>query len=207
MSETVTFLIVDDHPVLRKGISAVLKAQNKNAEVVESGSVDEAVELAGENAPDVVIVDPKLGDGDPTSTVSTLKQKIEAPVVIFAENGDMRVLSQALKAGARACVRKDSPAETLSAGIEAVRMGEFYIDSALADDPASDVPASGLILTNRQREILQMYADGVHTERVAETLELSAETVRTHTKRILAKLGANTRAHSVAIAVRHQLID
>lgn len=207
MAPPATFLIVDDHPVLRQGIGTVLRTRFTDARILEADSLESALSEGEAAKPDVVIVDPRLGEGDPTTTISTLRRKLSVPVVAFAENGDMRVLAQALKAGAKACVRKDSRSEVLARAIEAARSGEFYIDSALADAPAGGREHGELALTDRQREILQMYADGVHTERVAEALGLSTETVRTHTKRILAKLGANTRTHAVAIAVRAQLLD
>lgn len=202
-----TFLIADDHPVLRQGIVTVLRSRFTDVDVREADSVESAIAAAKGLKPDAVIVDPKLGGGDPTSTISKLRRAIGSPIVVFAENGDMRVLAQSLKAGARACVRKDSRTDVFAQAIEAARNGEFFIDPALGEGAHYAGEEGELSLTDRQREILQMYADGVHTERVAEALGLSTETVRTHTKRILAKLGANTRTHAVAIAVRHQLLD
>jgi two-component system NarL family response regulator len=154
-----------------------------------------------------VIVDPHLGSTDATTSISSLRKAIDAPIVVFAADGNMRLLAEALKSGARGCVRKDSPAEVLTAAIAATRNGEFYIDATLATTGAPDLGDESRILTERQRQILQMYADGAHTERVAETLGLSTETVRTHTKRILAKLNARTRTHAVAEAIRVQVID
>lgn len=205
--KNLTFLIVDDHPVLRRGIVSVLQSAFTGSKVEEATGYDEAVKIGGAKKPDVVIADPNLGGLDATSAVTRLRRGIDAPIVVFAANGNMRVLSQALKAGARACVRKDSSAEVLSKAIEAARAGEFYIDSSLADDDGYAADSADLSLTERQREILQMFADGHHTERVAEALGLSTETIRTHTKRILAKLNANTRTHAVAIAVRAQILD
>lgn len=207
MSSPNTFLIADDHPVLRQGIVTVLRTRYPDADVREGDSVESALAAAEGVKFDAVVVDPKLGGGDPTSTITRLRRGIGAPIVVFAENGDMRVLAQSLKAGARACVRKDSGTDVFAHAIEAARGGEFFIDPALGEGGHYVGEDGELSLTDRQREILQMYADGVHTERVAEALGLSAETVRTHTKRILAKLGANTRTHAVAIAVRHQLLD
>lgn len=204
--KSIAFLIVDDHPVLRQGIASVLKSSFEGATVTEAGSYDEAVKLAPSVKPDAVIADPNLGGVDATSSVSRLRREIGVPVIVFAANGNMRVLAQALKAGARACVRKDSDATVLERAINSARNGEFFIDPSLADDEG----AAGdfdLTLTDRQREILQMFADGYHTEKVADALGLSTETIRTHTKRILAKLNANTRTHAVAIAVRAQILD
>lgn len=207
MANSLSFLIVDDHPVLRQGISAVLKSEFSGSSVAEAGSYDEAIESFAKKAPDAIIADPNLGGLDATSTVSKLRRAIDAPIVVFADNGDMRVLAQSLKAGAKACVRKDSTADVLSEAIEAARSGKFYIDPALAEGATYGGEDGDLTLTDRQREILQMFADGFHTEKVAEALGLSTETIRTHTKRILAKLNANTRTHAVAIAVRAQILD
>jgi DNA-binding NarL/FixJ family response regulator len=207
MAQTLSFLIVDDHPVLRQGISAVLKSEFSGAKVTEAVSYEEAVEIGAKLDPDVIVADPNLGGLDATTTVTKLRRSIGVPIVVFADNGDMRVLAQSLKAGARACVRKDSPASVLAEAIEAARTGNFYIDPSLGEGATYGGEDGDLSLTDRQREILQMFADGYHTEKVADALGLSTETIRTHTKRILAKLNANTRTHAVAIAVRAQILD
>lgn len=206
-SNTAHFLVVDDHPVLRQGVASVLRTAFDDAETTEAASVDEAIKAARGKKISAVIVDPHLGSADATSSINRLKSSIDAPIVVFAAHGNMRLLAEALKAGARACVRKDSPPEVLTTAIKAARDGEFYLDPSLAGDGAADVSDESRVLTERQRQILQMYADGAHTERVAEALGLSTETVRTHTKRILAKLNARTRTHAVAEAIRIQVID
>jgi DNA-binding NarL/FixJ family response regulator len=207
MTQSNNFLIVDDHPVLRQGVASVLKAEFSGAKISEASTVDEALSAAKNSKPDVVVVDPHLGNADATSSILNLRKAISAPVVVFAADGNMRVLAEALKAGARACVRKDSDAAVLSEAINAARSGKFFIDPALADDEDAALDAASKVLTERQRQILQMFADGAHTEKVATTLGLSTETIRTHTKRILAKLNAGTRTHAVAVAIRAQVID
>ena len=102
-------------------------------------------------------------------------------------------------------VRKDSPAEDLVRAIQAAQIGEFYVDPALSSTIVLD--DGDKTLSARQREILQMLADGMQTDHVAQKLGLSTETVRTHTKRILAKLSADTRTQAVAIGIRNGLID
>jgi DNA-binding NarL/FixJ family response regulator len=207
MSETQTFLVVDDHPVLRQGVVSVLSGGFAGAIVKEASSVDEAIAAARSGPVDAVVVDPHLGSADATTSIIRLRKEIDAPVIVFAAEGNVRVLAEALKAGARACVRKDSPSEVLTEAITAARAGSFFIDPALAVDGELGFGNDVKILTDRQRQILQMFADGAHTERVANALGLSTETVRTHTKRILAKLNASTRTHAVAVALRAQVID
>lgn len=208
MSETFqTFLVVDDHPVLRQGVASVLSDGFAGVTIKEAASVDEALKAAEGGDIDAVIVDPHLGSADATTSISRLRRAIPAPVIVFAADGNVRVLAEALKAGARACVRKDSPPTVLTEAIVAARAGNFFIDPALAEDGEGDFGSGAKILTDRQRQILQMFADGAHTEKVANALGLSTETVRTHTKRILAKLNASTRTHAVAVALRAQVID
>jgi two-component system response regulator DesR len=138
-------------------------------------------------------------------TVSRLEKGLGAPIVIFTADGGARVLSEALKAGVKGYVRKDSPTEDLVRAIQAAVNGEFYVDPALSSTIVLD--EGERTLTPRQREILQMLADGMQTQAVADKLGLSTETVRTHTKRILAKLEAATRTEAVAIGIRNGFIE
>jgi DNA-binding NarL/FixJ family response regulator len=197
-------LIVDGHPVVRAGIRAVLEEAFAGARVADADSVEEAAAINGE-APDVVIVDPWRAGVDVGEVVSRLQRDTGAPIVIFTSDGGARLLSEALKAGVKGYVRKDSPSEDLVRAIDAARAGEFYVDPGLSSTIVLD--EGERTLSGRQREILQMLADGMQTDAVAERLGLSTETVRTHTKRILAKLEASTRTQAVAIGIRHGLIQ
>jgi DNA-binding NarL/FixJ family response regulator len=196
-------LIVDDHPVVRAGVRAVLQAAWKGAEVAESSTLDDAPSAF--HSPDVVIVDPWRPGADVGEVVSQLQEQVSAPVVVFTSDGGARLLGEALKAGVKGYVRKGSPSEDLVRAIEAARAGEFYVDPGLSSTIVLD--EGDRTLSARQREILQMLADGMQTDAVAERLGLSTETVRTHTKRILAKLEASTRTQAVAIGIRHGLIE
>jgi DNA-binding NarL/FixJ family response regulator len=196
-------LIVDDHPVVRAGVRAVLESAWSNAEIVETPTLDDAG--AALDSPDVVIVDPWRAGVDVGEIVGQLRDNVKAPVVVFTSDGGARLLSEALKAGVKGYVRKDSPSEDLLRAIEAARAGEFYVDPGLSSTIVLD--EGERTLSARQREILQMLADGMQTDAVAEKLGLSTETVRTHTKRILAKLEASTRTQAVAIGIRHGLIE
>jgi DNA-binding NarL/FixJ family response regulator len=198
-------LIVDDHPVVRAGVRAVLQSTWAGAEITDARSVDEIAAVTGGNTPDVVIVDPWRAGVDVGSVVGRLQEEVGAPIVVFTSDGGARLLSEALKAGVKGYVRKDSPSDDLIRAIEAARAGEFYVDPGLSSTIVLD--EGDRTLSARQREILQMLADGMQTDAVAEKLGLSTETVRTHTKRILAKLEASTRTQAVAIGIRHGLIE
>jgi DNA-binding NarL/FixJ family response regulator len=198
-------LIVDDHPVVRAGIRALLEDTWTDANVSDAATVDDAKGVAADGSPEVVIVDPWRAGVDVREVVHRLQDEVGAPIVVFTSDGGARLLSEALKAGVKGYVRKDSPSDDLIRAIEAARDGEFYVDPGLSSTIVLD--EGDRTLSARQREILQMLADGMQTDAVAERLGLSTETVRTHTKRILAKLEASTRTQAVAIGIRHGLIE
>ena len=197
-------LIIDDHPVVRQGIRALLEREIDSVEVTDAATPAAASELDGES-PDVVIVDPRGAGSEVGALVEDLNRELGSAIVVFTSNGGARLLSEALKAGVKGYVRKDSPPEDLVRAIRAASSGEFYVDPALSSTIVLE--EGDRTLTARQREILQMLADGMQTEAVARRLGLSTETVRTHTKRILAKLHADTRTQAVAIAIRNGLIE
>ena len=198
-------LIVDDHPVIRAGVRAVLEQAFSDARVADAATLEEAEDALGGDPPDVVIVDPWSAGVDVGDVVGRLHRELNAPIVVFTSDGGARLLSEALKAGVKGYVRKDSPSEDLIRAIDAARSGEFYVDPGLSSTIVLD--EGDRTLSARQREILQMLADGMQTDAVADRLGLSTETVRTHTKRILAKLEASTRTQAVAIGIRHGLIE
>ena len=198
-------LIIDEHPVVRQGVSALLESTWSGAKVAKAENLDAALEASNGAKPDVVIVDPWRAGADIGELVKRLSKSLGAPIVVFTADGGARLLSEALKAGVKGYVRKDSPPSDLIRAIEAARAGEFYVDPGLSSTIVLE--EGDRTLSARQREILQMLADGMQTDAVANQLGLSTETVRTHTKRILAKLEASTRTQAVAIGIRYGLIE
>jgi len=203
-SDPLRCLIIDDHPVVRQGIRALLEREIDAVIVTDAATPTLAFGANGES-PDVVIVDPRGAGAEVGALVADLNRELGSAIVVFTSNGGARLLSEALKAGVKGYVRKDSPPEDLVRAIRAARSGDFYVDPALSSTIVLE--EGDRTLTARQREILQMLADGMQTEAVARRLGLSTETVRTHTKRILAKLHADTRTQAVAIAIRNGLIE
>src|SRR2546423_7004479 len=198
-------LIIDDHPVVRQGIRALLEREIDSVVVTDAATPAAALGARREDSPDVVIVDPRTAAPEVGQLVSNLNRELGSAIVVFTSNGGARLLSESLKAGVKGYVRKDSPPEDLVRAIRAAQSGEFYVDPALSSTIVLE--EGDRTLTARQREILQMLADGMQTEAVAKRLGLSTETVRTHTKRILAKLHADTRTQAGAIAIRKGLIE
>jgi len=201
---TLKCLVVDDHPVVRQGIRALLERELDGVEV-STAATPEAALQESDGRPDVVVIDLRRVSGDVQAAVTSLQDKLQSPIVVFTADGGPRMLAEALKAGVKGYVRKDSPPEDLIRAIQAASNGEFYVDPALSSSLLLE--EGERTLTARQREILQMLADGMHTEEVARQLGLSTETVRTHTKRILSKLSAGTRTQAVAIGIRSGLIE
>jgi len=198
-------LVLDEHPVVRQGIQALLAATWPDGETVDAEDLDDAIEVAGSSKLDIIIVDPWRAGADVGELVKRLRDEIDAPIVVFTSDGGARLLSEALKAGVKGYVRKDSPSSDLIRAIESARRGEFYVDPRLSSTIVLE--EGDRTLSARQREILQMLADGMQTDAVAKQLGLSTETVRTHTKRILAKLEASTRTQAVAVGIRYGLIN
>jgi DNA-binding NarL/FixJ family response regulator len=204
LNEVARCLIVDDQPLVRLGVRRLLD---------DRFAIDEAED--GEGALrmvtdvedfDVAIVDtgrPAAGDG--ISGTRMIRALLDARpglgIVAHGDRPERHVATEAIKAGARAYVSKSSPASELSRAVDAAAAEtETFVDPAAGG-------AASPALTRRQREILQLFADGLSTDRAAAALGLSPETVRTHIKAVLARLGARDRAHAVAIAFRGGLID
>ena len=206
MAETgIRCLIIDEHPVVRQGIRSLLERELGATQVSDAATPEAALADHSGAAPDVVIIDPRSAGAEVGALVTRLSRELASAIVVFTSNGGARLLSEALKAGVKGYVRKDSPPEDLVRAIRAAQSGDFYVDPALSSTIVLE--EGDRTLTARQREILQMLADGMQTEAVARRLGLSTETVRTHTKRILAKLHADTRTQAVAIAIRNGLIE
>jgi DNA-binding NarL/FixJ family response regulator len=128
--------------------------------------------------------------------------------VVFSAYGDKRLLSDAIAAGARGYVMKGSPPEDLLRAIRTVAEGKPFVDPSLSPALLMTSGSNGeQPLSEREREILQLLAEGYHTEEIARRIGLSVETVKSDTKRVIAKLQADTRTHAVAIALRQSLID
>jgi DNA-binding NarL/FixJ family response regulator len=199
-------LIIDGHPTIRLGVRRLLADRYEVEEAEDGRAALDLIETIGEF--DVAVVELK-----PPAPVSRnrltgikairalRKARPGLGIVAHAAKPEHVVAADALDAGATTFVAKSSPCEALADAIDAAAESEPYVDPA-----AKRANGSGG-LTRRQREILQLYADGLSTERVAQRLDRSTETVRTHTKAALSRLGARDRAHAVAIGLRNSLIE
>jgi DNA-binding NarL/FixJ family response regulator len=203
----ITCLIVDDHEVVREGLRLSLSRAPHIRVVGEASDGAGAVALAERRKPDVVVMDVRMPGMDGLEATKELSDKVpDTSVLIFTAYSERSLLSRGLESGAKGYVLKEAPHQTLVRAIEKVAHGEGYIDPALM--PAF-LTGKGRedILTGREREILQLLADGMSNADVAARLFISQETVKSHVRHILGKLEADTRTQAVAIALREAIID
>jgi DNA-binding NarL/FixJ family response regulator len=206
-SAEITCLIVDDHEVVREGVRISLSNAQHIRVVGEASDGEAAVALAERRHPNVVIMDVRMPGMDGLEATKLLTERApESAVLIFTAYSERSLLSRGLESGAKGYILKEAPRETLVRAIEKVAAGETFVDPALmtAFLPGRDKDD---MLTQREREILQLLADGMSNADVAERLFISQETVKSHVRHILTKLEADTRTHAVAIALRDAMID
>jgi DNA-binding NarL/FixJ family response regulator len=207
MPAEITCLIVDDHEVVREGLRLSLSRSPHIRVVGEAGDGQSAIDLAERRRPDVVIMDVRMPGMDGLDATKELTQRTpDTAVLIFTAYSERSLLARGLESGAKGYILKEAPHETLVRAIEKVAVGESFIDPALMPAFLSGKDREDM-LTGREREILQLLADGMSNADVAQRLFISQETVKSHVRHILAKLEADTRTHAVAIALRDAIID
>jgi two-component system, NarL family, response regulator NreC len=210
-------LLADDHSVMRSGLRALLERQ-QNLEVVgETENGREAVQLAEKLKPDVVVMDvgmPLLNGIEATKAI--LKEQPNTVVIILSMHADETYVMRALKAGARGYLLKDSAAGDLLNAIQTVSQNKSYfspkVSHILAEDYVRVLKQKGEVdsyelLTDREREILQLLAEGKANKEVATSLNISPYTVETHRKHILEKLNLHNPAELILYAVRKGIIS
>ncbi len=206
MPGEITCLIADDHEVVREGLRLSLSRAPHIRVVGEASDGASAVALAERRRPDVVIMDVRMPGMDGLEATRILKERVpSAAVLIFTAYGERSLLGRGLESGAKGYILKEAPHQTLLRAIERVAGGEGYVDPALMPEFLTRDRED--MLTPRERQILQLLADGMSNADVASRLYISQETVKSHVRRILTKLEADTRTQAVAIALREAIID
>ncbi|MBW3592418.1 MAG: response regulator transcription factor [Actinobacteria bacterium] len=202
----ITCLIADDHEVVREGLRLSLSRTPHVRVIGEASDGASAIALAERRRPNVVIMDVRMPGMDGLEATKALLEKVPTTsVLIFTAYGERSLLGRGLAAGAKGYILKEAPHQTRLRAIEKVASGEGYVDPALMPDFRTRDRED--MLTGREREILQLLADGMSNADVASRLFISQETVKSHVRHILAKLEADTRTHAVAIALREAIID
>jgi DNA-binding NarL/FixJ family response regulator len=207
MHSEITCLIVDDHEVVREGLRLSLSRTAHIRVVGEAADGRSAIDLVGRRRPNVVLMDVRMPvlDGLEATKELTAKDPSVA-VLIFTAYSERSLLARGLESGAKGYILKEAPHDTLVRAIERVAAGDTFIDPALMPSFLSGRERDEM-LTPREREILQLLADGMSNADAAKRLFISQETVKSHVRHILAKLEADTRTQAVAIALRDAIID
>jgi len=215
--KNIRILLADDHTVMRSGLRVLLERQPDFQVVGEASDGHEAVELTGSLSPDVVVADiamPRLNGLDATQQI-TAKYPAVA-VVVLSMHSDEGYIVRALKAGARGYLLKDSAETDLISAIRAVHEGKAFfspvISRMLADDFVRQIQYRGVsdsyeLLTMREREVLQLLAEGKSNKETAAVLNLSPYTVETHRANILEKLRLHSTPELILYAVRKGVIS
>ena len=203
----ITCLIVDDHEVVREGLRLSLSRAPHIRVVGEASDGATAVALTERRKPDVVIMDVRMPGMDGLEATKILTEKVpETAVLIFTAYSERSLLGRGLESGAKGYILKEAPHQTLLKAIDKVVAGDGFVDPALMPAFLTGRERDEM-LTAREREILQLLADGMSNSDVAAKLFISQETVKSHVRHILTKLEADTRTHAVAIALRDAIID
>lgn len=201
----ITILCVDDHPLLREGIAALIRSQPDMNLVAEAASGREAIRLFRERRPDVTLMDLQLPDMSGIDVLIAIRT--EAPdarvVILTTFEGDTEI-RRALKAGARGYLLKSLPPASLLECIRQVYSGKKCIPVEVATRLAEHLGDEGL--TEREVEVLRQVAAGGRNRAIAGRLFISEDTVKVHVKHIMEKLGASDRTGAVAIGIRRGII-
>ena len=207
MSEQpIRVLSVDDHPLLREGIAAVINSQPDMTMVGQAATSREAIQLFRELRPDVTLMDLRMPDGSGIDTMAAILQEFPTAriVMLTTFEGDVEI-HRSLAAGARGYLLKNMPPRELIEAIRHVHAGRMRIPREVAAQLAEHIADDSL--TPREIEVLQHVAGGGRNREIGAQLSISEETVKVHVKHILDKLGATDRTAAVAIAVRRGLIQ
>lgn len=202
----IRILLVDDHPMLREGIAAVICGEDDMCVVGEAGDGAAAVDAYRELRPDITLMDLQMPNMDGVEAIGRIRA--EAPdariIVLTTYDGDVKAL-RALRAGAAGYLLKNTIRRELVETIRAVRGGSRHLPPEVAREIALHAVAEAL--TEREIGILSLVARGNPNKQIAWQLSLSEDTVKTHLRSIFSKLGVSDRTHAVTVAARRGIID
>ncbi len=203
---SIRILSVDDHPVFREGLSTIIGTQPDMLLVAEAANAAEAIAEFRRHLPDVTLMDLRLPGANGTDTLVAIRGEFpQARVVMLTTSDSDGEIQRALRAGAAGYVLKSMPKNELLAVIRSVHSGRRHIPPEVAARLAEHLGKEDL--TAREMEVLRLIGDGYRNKQIAERLSIAEGTVNFHIKNLVDKLGANDRAHAVAIALQRGLLQ
>ena len=204
MTPTIPVLLVDDHALVRRGFRRLLEDDPSIAVVGEASNGDQAIRLAGELKPRVIVMDVAMpGTNGLAATKAILGNDPNAKILMLSMHSEETLVRQALAAGARGYILKNALDLDLAAAVKRIAAGETVIDPAVAH------PAAGTRnrLTARELEVLQLICDGLSNRAIAARLNLSANTIAVHRANIMNALGVHKTAELVVYAIQNGLVN
>jgi NarL family two-component system response regulator YdfI len=204
-------LIADDHLVVREGLHTILEVSGDIEPVGEAADGAEAVRRVGELSPDVVLMDLRMPGMDGIEAIKQIKASYQAvEIVILTTYDDDEYIVQGLRAGARGYLLKDTGRQALFETIRAAARGESLLPSAVVDKVVARLstprPVPSGSLSEREQEVIALLAQGASNKEISLRLQITERTVKAHVTSIFNKLGVNSRAEAVAVALRQGLL-
>ncbi len=205
-SQPIRILVVDDHPLLRDGIAALLEAQTDMELIAEASNGREGIERFRTHAPDITLMDLQMPDKNGIEAITAIRciSPDARIIVLTTYSGDVQVM-RALEAGARAYLLKNLLHKELLETIRAVHAGRKTMSPSLAVELAEHAGMDGL--TTREIDVLELIAAGCANKEIAAQLSITEETVKSRVKNILSKLQANDRTHAVTLGLKRGIIS
>jgi NarL family two-component system response regulator LiaR len=203
-------MVVDDHTMVRRGLATILKIFDDLELVGEASSGQAAIQLCAQLQPDVVLMDMVMPDMDgATATRLIRKQSPRIQVLALTSFKEEILVQSALQAGAIGYLLKDVSADELAQAIRAAHAGRSTLSPEAAQalvHATSQPPASGIELSEREREVLALIVEGLNNTQIAGRLSVSPSTVKSHVSGILTKLGVSSRTEAATLALRRRLV-
>jgi NarL family two-component system response regulator LiaR len=203
-------MLVDDHAMVRRGLATFLMVFDDFKMVGEAESGEAAIRLCAEVLPDVILMDMVMPEMDGASATRVIRQQFpQIQVLALTSFKEGELIRNALEAGAIGYLLKDVSADELARAIRAAHAGRVTLSREAAQvlvETASQPPAPGLDLTEREREVLSLMIEGLNNTQIAGKLTVSPSTIKSHVSNILSKLGVASRTEAVTLALRHRIV-